>query len=663
MLLFVPNEALAKEDITTKAKQGVFDARALQGHRVNLSGEWEFYWKQLLTPNDFSVKTMSETYANIPHQWGDMKLEGKSLSEFGYATYRLTLLVPNEEIGQYQAISLPNIASSYRIWIDGVLSESVGKVGKTEEASQPANSSKVISFTPKSSKVEIVIQVSNFSQRKGGLWSNIIFGKQTDIVKEKNNYYVISGLLIGSLVIISIYHFVMYVYRRKEKSVLFFSLTCLGIALRTLVLEGNISSTLFPYFPWEFEVKVEYISTFVALAFFNYYVHNFLKIENHSLFLKGILAIHILLAIFVLLTPTKIYSLILPYYSMIIIFVFLTLIYVSTRALFAKKAGSLWHFIGIFVFFLTIVNDIFYYLNILHTTDLAPFGLFFYLFVQAILLAARISESFNREEEMTNKLNEINVNLENIVHERTEELVIMNSELQKSLNARKELISSVSHEMRSPLTTIKSYTKGVIDGVFKTSTKAPLQLVYDETIFIERMIDDLFELSLLELRQYTFYYEKTEPVAFFYKLFKKYDFEVTQAELEFQFHVNNQMDVEINIDPIRIEQVFVNLLRNALRHTTKGSITIELTCSLKYISLSIKDTGTGIDEGELPMVFTKFFKGNYLTSKKNSGIGLTVCKEIIETHGGTISVKSRKGEGSTFTFDLMTVHHSKSSAN
>ena len=77
------------------------------------------------------------------------------------------------------------------------------------------------------------------------------------------------------------------------------------------------------------------------------------------------------------------------------------------------------------------------------------------------------------------------------------------------------------------------------------------------------------------------------------------------------------IDVEINIDPIRIEQVFVNLLRNALRHTSKGKITVELTCSLEYISLSIIDTGTGIDEEELPMVFTKFFKGNIQRVEKS----------------------------------------------
>lgn len=654
--MFIPNAALAKTTPALQAEQGILDAKAWQGQRIHLSGEWEFYWKQLLTPADFKVPTMEKSYASVPHQWGDMELKGRPLSKFGYATYRLTILLPNKEIGQNQAILLPNIASSYRIWIDSALRESVGKVGTTEDTSKPANSAKVITFVPTASKVEIVIQVTNFSQRKGGMWSNIELGHQDDLVKAKANYYIISGIIIGSLFIISIYHLVMYINRRKEKSVLFFSLTCLGIAIRVLFLEGNISSTFFPYFPWEVEVKIEYISIFFALASFNFYVHYFLKIGNHSRYLNGILALHIMLAVFVLLTPVKIYSLILPYYSMIIIFVFLVLLYVSIRALWAKKAGSFWNFIGIFIFFLTIINDILYYTNSIDTIDLAPTGLFLYLFVQAILLSARISDSFNREEEMTLQLHEMNANLEEgIVQGRTEELLSMNAELQKSLDARKELISSVSHEMRSPLTTIKSYTRGMLDGLINTSTNTPLQLVYEETIFIERMIDDLFELSLLELRQFTFYYQKVEPISFFYKLFKKYHFEVMQAKLNFQFQVKNRIDVEIYIDPIRLEQVFVNLLRNALKHTPQGGIIIELICASQSIRLSVIDTGTGIEEEELPRVFTKFFKGQHSSSSKNSGIGLAICKEIIEIHGGTITVDSRRGRGSSFTFELMTI--------
>ena len=75
LFLFIPNEVSAKVDTTAQARLGIFDARELQGHRVNLSGEWEFYWKQLLTPNDFRVnKTRLITYANVPHQWGRVRI-------------------------------------------------------------------------------------------------------------------------------------------------------------------------------------------------------------------------------------------------------------------------------------------------------------------------------------------------------------------------------------------------------------------------------------------------------------------------------------------------------------------------------------------------------------------------------------------------------------
>ena len=518
------------------------------------------------------------------------------------------------------------------------------------------NSSTIISYTPTMNEIEIVIQVSNFSQRKGGIWTNIEFGNNEDIVKSRELYFISTFFLIGSLLIIGLYHFVMYLTRRKETIGLFFALTSFAIAVRMLVLEGNVSSVLFPFIPWEIEVKIEYISAFAALVFFNYYIHSFLEIKNLK-FLRVIVVIHVLLTLFVLFTPVKIYSFVLPYYSALIMLTFVNLIIISIKALLTKTKASVSNFIAIVLFAIDNLNDILFYTNFIHTTDLVPYGLYLYLFVQAILLSARISEAFNNEELMREQFKVIKVNLESIVQQRTQEIIEINSELQEALDARIDLISSISHEMRSPLTTIKGYVKGMIDGIFQTAQPKQLQTIYNETIFMERMLDDLFELSLLELGQYRFDYEKTEPISFFNKLFQKYEFEVSQAGLDFEMNIKNQMNILVNIDPIRIEQVFVNLLRNALRNTTSGSISVELTCSTGFISVSIIDTGSGIDPIMLPLIFTKFIKGHDKNNSKSSGIGLSICKEIIKTHGGDITVTSQLGEGSQFTIVLPTVQN------
>lgn len=592
-ICLIPQISYAQET-SFIAKKGILDLTTAEDSQHILSGEWEFYWNELLTPEDIIEQTAPKTYADVPNQWHNLNVEGERLDRFGYATYRLTILFPEKEIGTIKALSIPNIASSYKVWINGELIGKVGKVGTSEITSEPTNVSSILSFIPHEEATELVIQVSNFAQRKSGIWSNIELGNHQDILNSEIQYLIITGIIVGGLFIIGIYHFVMFTFRRKEKISVFFSLTCIGLAIRILFLEGITTSFFYPNTSWELELKFEYISTYFAMTFFNYYLYYFLGYRKAQNYLKGIMLIHCILTLFVLLTPGKISTLIFPYYSILSTLLFINLVILSFKAyLKNKEKAYLYNLIAICFFSFCLINDCLYYLDFVHTTDLLPVGLLVYILFQAILLSARISNSFNKEEILRTELSEINSNLENIVKIRTEEIVVINNQLQNALDARIELISTISHEMRSPLTTIKSYAKGMIDKIIKDDNHQYTQTIYEETNFMERMLDDLFELSLLELGQYKFYYENVEPIAYFKKLFEKYQYEVAQSGLQFHFYVQENESVEIKIDPIRMEQVFINLLRNALKNTEKGSISIEVSCESSFVSFSIIDTAMG----------------------------------------------------------------------
>lgn len=653
-VIFPMASAHAQNEVPTVIK-GEIDLRDQPTNSIDLSGQWEFYWKQLLTPEQINNEKPKKTYISVPQQWINTSIGGEQLPTFGYATYRVKLLMSVDDIGKVKAISLPNIASSYRIWVDGHLLTEVGIVGKTDKEELPMNSSITVSFPVKTKEVEIVIQVSNFSQRKAGIWDNVVFGEHHEVVKESQRDYILTSFLIGSLFIIGIYHLVMYLKRKRDVTFLYFSMTCLAIAMRMFFLEGYVSSVYFPVLPWEIEVKIEYLGAFLGVSYFYHYIYYFFGVGHRKSVLTFVTAIHILLSLLVIFTPASIYTFVFVYYSIVLILIFLSLVIISFKALYANTSFSKWNFMAISILFLCIVNDSLYYLNFLQTRDMTPFGLFFYLFVQAILLSASISDSFNREENMKHQLEAINLNLESIVKDRTKELVKVNNQLQKELDNRMQLISSISHEMRSPLTTIKGYTRGFIDGIFKVENKDKLQTIYSETGFMERMLDDLFELSLLELGKLNFYFENKEPIAYFERLYEKYNFEVKQAGLAFHLTIDSFPNVEVKIDPIRLEQVFVNLLRNALRNTKEGSISLHLSSDNNVVMLSVNDTGAGIEPEILPKIFSKFIKGNNENNYKSTGIGLAICKEILNAHGGNIKVQSMLGEGSTFTIKLPVV--------
>lgn len=652
-LLVIPNVSFA-DAMTPQAKEGILVLQNYNEEIIKLSGQWEFYWKQLLEPGDFEGNEHVRSYVTVPHIWKDEVINESKLESYGYATYRLKVSFPNEVVGKQLAISLPMIASNYRVWVNGELIGKAGTVGTTAKTSIPKNSSNVISFIPDVNEVEFVIQVSNFVQRKSGIWLNPELGPREEMINKRQNHYIIQGILFGCLLLSSIYHFVTYVNRKKERKSLFFSLTSLGLTIRILFIEGSLSSTLFPYLSWDIAAKLEYLGAFLALTFFNYYLHYFLEFNKFTKYLRFVLAVHIVLTFIVFLTPVIVFSKIVPFYMLFIIVVFLNLIILSVRAVFLKTKMALWNFLAILLLFSAIVNDILYYESILQTTDLTPFGLFVYVIIQAILLAKNMTDAYNGEEKISRQLSDMNSNLEKIVSKRTNEIVKINRELQESLDARIQLISSITHEMRSPLTTIKGFTEGMVGGYLDQNPKY-IQIIHDETNFMERMLDDLFELSLLELGQYKFYFEKTEPITFFNKLFQKYKFEVSNSNLEFHFKVNNNLAEEVNIDPIRIEQVFINLVRNALKNTEKGSITVELNCTTEFVTVSIIDTGSGISSDILPTIFTKFVKGENLKNVRSTGIGLSICQEIMMAHGGNITVSSNVGQGSTFTFMIPTL--------
>ncbi len=267
--------------------------------------------------------------------------------------------------------------------------------------------------------------------------------------------------------------------------------------------------------------------------------------------------------------------------------------------------------------------------------------------------------------------------LEHQVRERTIELAETNTELEtinreleqayRELSAmeqsRRMLFGNISHELGTPLTSIQGYVKGILDGIERFQDRKYLQRIYDKTIYLHRIIRDLFELSKLEARQIRFEFQQLELLPFIESLRHKYASDVELHGLRFDCAMPEPEAFEaaaVRIDPLRIEQVVNNFITNAVKFTGPGG-TILLSVQLDRLSITegrvrvrIQDTGPGIDEEDLPHVFDRFYRGQ--ASRKSraegAGLGLSICQEIIRYHDGEIGATSRLGEGSAFFFTL-----------
>ncbi|MGE6260030.1 AAA family ATPase [Heyndrickxia sporothermodurans] len=257
-------------------------------------------------------------------------------------------------------------------------------------------------------------------------------------------------------------------------------------------------------------------------------------------------------------------------------------------------------------------------------------------------------------------------NLESKVIERTVELKTANEELEKayqeiahSEQLRRSFLSNISHDLRTPITSMRGYIEAILDGVVNTTEdeKEYLKRTREKTIALNRLINDLFDLSQLEARQSSFEFDFIpidQLVKYFYN---QSELEVKNAGLAFELLLPFSTFIAyplVKVDIGRMEQAVSNIIMNAIKHTHSGGITLYLSIDseLKNAMITIQDTGSGISEEDLPYIFNQYYTKPGRAAKKGNGLGLSICKEIIAFHHGEITVKSEIGKGTSFSINL-----------
>ncbi|MBQ0079584.1 MAG: PAS domain S-box protein [Eubacterium sp.] len=231
--------------------------------------------------------------------------------------------------------------------------------------------------------------------------------------------------------------------------------------------------------------------------------------------------------------------------------------------------------------------------------------------------------------------------------------------LVQSKQSKETMLSYVSHELKTPITSVMGFATALKDGTYTSEKQREhaLDVIIDKSNFLKRMIDDLSQLSKLETNQYEFAYEliKCTELAKLIKRSTMSDIENAKIRYRYNTEYAKLGDNVIVADPVRVTQVAVNLVTNAIRNTkAKNIITIkcDLDKSGENMLISVSDKGRGIKSEDLSNLFTRFYKGSQSTNADSRGLGLAICKEIVEAHGGTIDVKSTYGSGSSFFFTI-----------
>ena len=226
--------------------------------------------------------------------------------------------------------------------------------------------------------------------------------------------------------------------------------------------------------------------------------------------------------------------------------------------------------------------------------------------------------------------------------------------LQTMEEQRKGFVANVSHELRSPITSIAGYLQGMLDGTIpQEEHQKYMQVVYDETQRLTRLIRDLLDLSRIESGNVPM-----NPVDFnlnelMRRVLIKYEGRLEEKNMEVEAEFADEPCL-VHADMDRIEQVVSNLVDNAIKFCGQyGKLTLETRWEGAECVVTVADDGAGIDEKDLPHVFDRFYTVDKAhTAGKGTGLGLSICKQILLQHGHDITVESVRGEGTRFAFRL-----------
>lgn len=221
---------------------------------------------------------------------------------------------------------------------------------------------------------------------------------------------------------------------------------------------------------------------------------------------------------------------------------------------------------------------------------------------------------------------------------------------------RQDFIANVSHELRTPISMLQGYSEAIVDDIAQTQEekKEMARVIYDESLRMGRLVNELLDLARMEAGHIQLTVEEVILSSFINRIIYKFQGLAKDHEIQLSAEIGSEVP-PIFLDPDRIEQVLTNLIDNAIRHTPKdGSVKLKVIQEDKGTMIEVSDSGSGIPDEDLPFVFERFYKADKARTRGRSGtgLGLAIVKNIIEAHRGRISVQSKIGQGTTFSFFL-----------
>ncbi len=494
--------------------------------------------------------------------------------------------------------------------------------------------------------LHVRVALSNYAHARFGMWSTPVIGTANDVTSMRVAEAGGEFILIGLLLITAIHHFMIFALRRTEMEPLWFGLFCGVVALRTISLRYAIQDIAPTIDTYNVLMRIEYGAVAFAPIFCTLLVDSLvggLPRFPRNMLLGGQLTLSICSAVL----PAAIVTGPVLNASQLLILPGGVLVVLGLARAWSQRRSreSIIVLGGYLLMVLCGVSDILSSLHILHAPLLTSWGLAGVVLSQTFVLARRNEQARDRSEDLLEALTAQSMELER-----------KNADLARVDAQKDEFLANTSHELRTPLNGIIGLTEAMLDGSagpIPPQASQQLQLVVGAGRRLAALVDDVLDFAKLRHHALELRREPTNV-----HLHIDLTLQLTRPLLKtdrviLRSEVTGNLP-PVDADPNRLQQVLLNLVGNAAKYTHDGEIVVRTRHDGDMVVVTIDDTGIGIDDDKLEHIFESFRQGDGGIARRygGTGLGLTIARELVQLHGGTITVTSNAGRGSRFSFSM-----------
>ncbi|WP_377098161.1 ATP-binding protein [Mucilaginibacter calamicampi] len=610
------------------AKNGILDLRSAPfTNKIELNGEWLFYWRQLLAPGD--KPAANPKLVNFPSLWNKWdKLNGEELPAYGYATYKLTILLPKSH-GELR-LSVPDVYSAYLLYVNNEPAAKNGKVSTTAENFAAHWQYKTFDIAKTTDTLRLVLQIANFVHSKGGITKPLYIGDKEVVRLDRQRDEAIDLLLTGCLIMGGLFFFGLYLFGNRDKAILLFSIYVIVYSYRIIGIDNYVLHTILPDLDWRITVRLEYITLFAGIGLFGLYSRYLYPVDVHKIVVNAISGICFLFAGAVLIFPPYYFTQLINPFLVLMIFCLVYIPYVYLLAYRRGRPGSIYSLSSSISLMIVFAISLFHYWGFIPQLQVVSFlGYVSFFFLQSLVLSHRVSFALKSAQ----------------------------NQAEQGLKVKTEFLSTMSHEIRTPLNSVVGMSHLLLKNNPRHDQREQLDVIIFSANNLLAIVNDILDYNKIEAGKISFEHIEMDVVAIARNVVNSLQVSAEDKGITLKLVTDEKVKSKVLSDPIRMSQVITNLVHNAIKFTPSGFVEVsidvlEQSDSTIKLKVAVKDTGIGISKDKQALIFERFTQADSSTSRGfgGTGLGLAISKRILELQNSTLQVISEEGKGSVFYF-------------